>query len=218
MSGIQLGDRRHRDAGTAGRLRGGRNRVTRQFRGGSACSWPTPRCAARSRRWRANSMPSARQRCVATLFPCTFGRTCQQPGEHMQRRLSRTAAERKPHARPRPTGEPDEPGAHLALEPRTPSAARIWAPLARFVEQEARIGNWASQHRTTQALYEFIRFGIKQAWACLFGALLLGLLLATHSSIPREPGSPAMTSLCSLRWQFRWPCWPSVLKRAKRRK
>ena len=103
----------------------------------------------------------------------------------MQRRLSRTAAERKPHARPRPTGEPDEPGAHLALEPRTPSAARIWAPLARFVEQEARIGSWARQHRTTQALYEFIRFGIKQAWACLFGALLLGLLLATHLVYPR---------------------------------
>ncbi len=30
------------------------------------------------------------------------------------------------------------------------------------------------------ALYEFVRFGIKQGWACLFGALMLALLLATH--------------------------------------
>lgn len=30
------------------------------------------------------------------------------------------------------------------------------------------------------ALYEFVRFGEKQGWACLFGGLMLGLLLATH--------------------------------------
>src|SRR5262249_45743419 len=105
--------------------------------------------------------------------------------KHMQRRLRRTAAERKPHARPGPTGKRDVSQAQRALEPRTESAARLWAPLARFIEQEARIGNWAKQHRSTQAVYEFIRFGIKQAWACLFGALLLGLLIATHLVYPK---------------------------------
>ena len=30
------------------------------------------------------------------------------------------------------------------------------------------------------AVYEFVRFGLKQAWACLFGALMLALLLGTH--------------------------------------
>lgn len=35
-------------------------------------------------------------------------------------------------------------------------------------------------------LYEFLLFGIKQAWACLFGALLLFLLLATHLFYPDD--------------------------------
>ena len=33
-------------------------------------------------------------------------------------------------------------------------------------------------------LYEFLLFGFKQAWACLFGGLLLALLLATHFFYP----------------------------------
>ena len=37
-------------------------------------------------------------------------------------------------------------------------------------------------------LYEFALFGFKQGWACLFGGLMLGLLLATHLFYP--PGSP----------------------------
>jgi hypothetical protein len=73
----------------------------------------------------------------------------------MQRRLPRTPA------RPEP---------QIA---RTDSAARIWAPLARFIEAEARLGDWAERRPTTHALYELARFGIKQGWACLFGALLL---------------------------------------------
>lgn len=32
--------------------------------------------------------------------------------------------------------------------------------------------------------YEFLLFGFKQAWACLFGALMLGLLLGTHLFYP----------------------------------
>src|SRR5688572_31915134 len=65
------------------------------------------------------------------------------------------------------------------------SAARTWAPLARFVEIEARIGAWAERRRITLVLYEVTRFGIKQGWACLFGALLLALLLGTHFFYPR---------------------------------
>ena len=64
------------------------------------------------------------------------------------------------------------------------SAARIWAPLARFIEAEARIGAWAEQRRATHALYEFVRFGIKQGWACLFGGLMLALLIGTHLFYP----------------------------------
>ncbi len=42
-----------------------------------------------------------------------------------------------------------------------------------------------AQRPVTAALYEFLRFGMKQAWACLFGGLMVGLLLATHFWYPR---------------------------------
>lgn len=38
----------------------------------------------------------------------------------------------------------------------------------------------------TLALFEFVAFGIKQAWACLFGALMLALLLATFLFYPDQ--------------------------------
>ena len=33
-------------------------------------------------------------------------------------------------------------------------------------------------------VYEFVRFGVKQAWACLFGALMLALIVGTHYVYP----------------------------------
>ena len=65
------------------------------------------------------------------------------------------------------------------------SGARHWAPLARFIEAESRIGAWAERRTATLVLYEFVRFGIKQGWACLFGALMLALLIGTHLFYPR---------------------------------
>src|SRR5512145_2949187 len=65
------------------------------------------------------------------------------------------------------------------------SGARHWAPLARFIDAEARIGAWAERRMATLVLYEFTRFGIKQGWACLFGALMLVLLIGTHLLYPR---------------------------------
>ncbi len=70
------------------------------------------------------------------------------------------------------------------------SAARTWEPLGRFIEAEARIGAWAEQRRVTLVLYEVIRFGIKQGWACLFGALMLTLLLGTDLLYPRGAWLP----------------------------
>jgi len=35
-------------------------------------------------------------------------------------------------------------------------------------------------------LYEFVRFGIKQAWACLFGGLMLALLIGTFLWYPKD--------------------------------
>jgi uncharacterized membrane protein YoaT (DUF817 family) len=43
-----------------------------------------------------------------------------------------------------------------------------------------RHGLWA------RCAYELVVFGVKQAWACLFGALMLGLLLVTHFVYPAD--------------------------------
>lgn len=46
------------------------------------------------------------------------------------------------------------------------------------LEQASVAGGWPSH------VFEFLLFGFKQAWACLFGGLLLALLLATHFFYP----------------------------------
>jgi uncharacterized membrane protein YoaT (DUF817 family) len=68
-----------------------------------------------------------------------------------------------------------------------PSAAAIWAPLARFIAIEERIGDWASRGGRARAFaYEFVRFGIKQAWACLFGGAMVALIVGTYLWYPRD--------------------------------
>ena len=67
------------------------------------------------------------------------------------------------------------------------SAARIWPPLVPFIAAEARLGTWAeAKGPRAHFVYEFVRFGVKQAWACLFGALMLALLIGTHLYYPKD--------------------------------
>jgi uncharacterized membrane protein YoaT (DUF817 family) len=68
----------------------------------------------------------------------------------------------------------------------TTSAAAQWAPLARFIGAEARLGHWAAQRPATAFAYEFLRFGVKQAWACLFGGAMVALLAGTYLWYPRD--------------------------------
>lgn len=66
------------------------------------------------------------------------------------------------------------------------SAASRWAPLARFIAREQALGIWAEARGPAwHFAYEFIRFGIKQAWACLFAAVMLALIIATHLWYPK---------------------------------
>lgn len=65
------------------------------------------------------------------------------------------------------------------------SSAALWPPIARFIALERRVGRWAiGRGPVTAGVYEFVRFGMKQAWACLFGGLLLALILATKLWYP----------------------------------
>ncbi|MBY0395460.1 MAG: DUF817 domain-containing protein, partial [Thermoleophilia bacterium] len=48
---------------------------------------------------------------------------------------------------------------------------------------------WADRSRLRRGLYEFVWFGVKQAYACLFGGAILALILGTFLLWPED--SPA---------------------------
>lgn len=94
------------------------------------------------------------------------------------------------------------------------SAAAAWAPLARFIALERAVGRWACGTRRRFAVYEFIRFGMKQAWACLFAAAMLAVLVATHFLYPRDALLPRYDAITlaavamqagMLYWRFETP-------------
>jgi uncharacterized membrane protein YoaT (DUF817 family) len=74
-------------------------------------------------------------------------------------------------------------------EPAT-SAAAIWSPLRRFIAGKRRLGCYMSQWRWTAALYEFLRFGIKQGWACLFGGIAVAMMIGTWRFYPAGAALP----------------------------
>ena len=59
-------------------------------------------------------------------------------------------------------------------------------PHTRFARVRARLEAYAPPPGWPSCLYEFALFGFKQGWACLFGALILALLLATHLFYPPD--------------------------------
>ena len=66
-------------------------------------------------------------------------------------------------------------------------AARDWPLIANLEERESRFAErLAGRGWLAVGCYEFLRFGIKQAWACLFGGLMCALLLATHWWYPDD--------------------------------
>ncbi|MFL5298131.1 MAG: DUF817 domain-containing protein [Phenylobacterium sp.] len=50
----------------------------------------------------------------------------------------------------------------------------------QVVALDAAVRPWAARSRLNAGLYEFLLFGLKQAWASLFAGAMLGLILATH--------------------------------------
>ena len=57
---------------------------------------------------------------------------------------------------------------------------------SRFQQIRARLEAFDPGEGWRLWLYEFLLFGFKQGWACLFGGLLLALLLATHFLYPED--------------------------------
>jgi uncharacterized membrane protein YoaT (DUF817 family) len=76
---------------------------------------------------------------------------------------------------PLPTGEREEPRQRRR---ERGSAHTRFERVRLALEQASVAGGWRAWG------YEFLLFGFKQAWACLFGALMLALLIATHLFYP----------------------------------
>ncbi len=71
--------------------------------------------------------------------------------------------------------------------PGAPAAPRPRLPLERWGHHWlARAQAVADRRRPTRWAFEFLLFGVKQAWACLFGGLMLALLLATAFLYPDD--------------------------------
>ncbi len=66
------------------------------------------------------------------------------------------------------------------------SAAARWRPLRRFILWERALGRRAARRPATALAYEVFRFGVKMGWACLFGAIMLALILGTAWLYPRD--------------------------------
>lgn len=56
----------------------------------------------------------------------------------------------------------------------------------RFTTIRSKLEGFAPTSGWQSWFYEFLLFGFKQGWACLFGALMLALLLATHLFYPEH--------------------------------
>lgn len=80
------------------------------------------------------------------------------------------------------TSPPDRDSSDGPAPPKNGvSAAAQWPAIGRFIAVEERLQGAVVAHgRVAAAIYEFVRFGLKQGWACLFGGLLLALMLGTR--------------------------------------
>ena len=85
-------------------------------------------------------------------------------------------------ARPAPAARQfvtqDAPYPALAGDASAPPAGTRLGAMRARLEQFTPTPGWRAW------LYEFVLFGLKQAWACLFGGLMLALLLLTHWFYP----------------------------------
>lgn len=72
--------------------------------------------------------------------------------------------------------------------PREPAPSNLTASklATRFTRVRQQLEAFAPRPGWRAWVYEFLLFGFKQGWACLFGGLMLGLLLATHLFYPSD--------------------------------
>ncbi len=67
-------------------------------------------------------------------------------------------------------------------------------------DQRAKLHTRFVKGWKSQFVFEFVTFGIKQAWACLFGALMLAILVVTFLFYPEDVALPRydFVTLCAI--------------------
>lgn len=71
------------------------------------------------------------------------------------------------------------------MAPQPP--ARLGGLALKLAGLDAAARRWAGEGRSWRAwAHEFLMFGLKQAWACLFGGLMLALLVGTSLFWPKD--------------------------------
>ena len=66
------------------------------------------------------------------------------------------------------------------------STAAQWPASRRAIGWKRAFAAWAAWQPVTATVFEFVLFGVKQAWACLFGGLMLAVLLVMRWSYPQD--------------------------------
>ena len=57
---------------------------------------------------------------------------------------------------------------------------------SRVAAMDLAVRPWAARSRLNAFAYEFLLFGLKQAWACLYGGAMVALLIASHFWWPAD--------------------------------
>lgn len=70
------------------------------------------------------------------------------------------------------------------------SSAATWRFLTPFIAAEQRVADRMAARPATAYVYEFLRFGMKQAWACLFGGAMVALMIGTYLWYPASAFLP----------------------------
>ena len=96
------------------------------------------------------------------------------------------------------------------------SAARIWAPLARFIETEARIGAWAGQRRATLVALRVRPLRPEAGVGVPVRRAAAGAADRHALFYPKGAGSPATTSCSWPRSRSRPACSPSSSRPGRR--
>jgi hypothetical protein len=91
-------------------------------------------------------------------------------------------------------------------------------PLERFGRALlGRVQAQADRSAAGRALFEFLMFGLKQAWACVFGGAMLALIFLTHVAWHAHAPLARYDAIVIGALAIQSPCWALAWRTCGRR-